>query len=179
MVGAYSDNQPDYSWMTPHETRSWTQFWYPFRDIGGVKNANTEAAVNLEVKDGKVFVGFYATSDHPTANVSLKLKDQVLLQETTAINPGKSYVKEVTFPAGADEHDLRASLSADGSELVAYSPIKLQPEDKPAPVTNFPPAAEMKTNEELYLAGLRIAEFHAPNAKPDPYWQEALETRPR
>ena len=178
MVGAYSDNQPDYSWMTPHETRSWTQFWYPFRDIGGVKNANTEAAVNLEVKDGKVLVGFYATSDHPAARVSLKLKDQVLLQETTAINPGKSYVKEVAFPAGADEHDLRASLSADGRELVAYSPVKLQPEDKPAPVTNFPPAAEMKTNEELYLAGLRIEEFHAPNAKPDPYWQEALKRDP-
>lgn len=178
MVGAYSDNQPDYSWMTPHETRSWSQFWYPFRDIGGVKNANTEAAVNLDVKDGKVFVGFYATSDHRTAKVSLKLKDQALLQETVAINPGKSYVKEVAFPAGADEHDLRASLAAEGRELVAYSPIKLEPEDKPAPVTNFPPAAEMKTNEELYLAGLRIEEFHAPNAKPDPYWQEALKRDP-
>ncbi|OHB66156.1 MAG: hypothetical protein A2Y77_13535 [Planctomycetes bacterium RBG_13_62_9] len=178
MVGAYSDNQPDYSWMTPHETRRWTQFWYPFRDIGGVKNANTEAAVNLEVKDGKILVGFYTTADHPAARVGLKLKDQVLFQETTAINPGKSYVKEVALPAGADEHDLCASLLAEGRELVAYSPVKLQPEGRPAPVTSFPPAAEMKTNEELYLAGLRIEEFHAPNAKPDPYWQEALKRDP-
>ena len=66
----------------------------------------------------------------------------------------------------------------DGRELVAYSPVKLQPEDRPAPVTSFPPAAEMKTNEELYLAGLRIEQFHAPNAKPDPYWQEALKRDP-
>ncbi len=36
----------------------------------------------------------------------------------------------------------------------------------------------MKTNEELYLAGLRIEQFHAPNAKPDPYWQEALQRDP-
>ena len=71
MVGAYSDNQPDYSWMTPHETRRWTQFWYPFRDIGGVKNANTEAAVNLEVKDGRILVGFCATADHPAARADL------------------------------------------------------------------------------------------------------------
>jgi tetratricopeptide (TPR) repeat protein len=178
MVGAYSDNQPDYSWMTPHETRRWTQFWYPFRDIGGVKNANTEAAVNLEAKDGRILVGFCATADHPAARVSLKLKDQVLLQETIAINPGKPYVKEVAFPAGADEHDLRASLAAEGRELVAYAPVKLQPEDKPAPVTSFLPAEQIKTNEELYLAGLRIEEFHTPNAKPAPYWQEALKRDP-
>ena len=29
MVGAYSDNQPDYSWMTPHETRRWTPILVP------------------------------------------------------------------------------------------------------------------------------------------------------
>ena len=52
-----------------HETRSWTQYWYPFRDIDGVKNANTEAAVNLEVQDGKIRLGFCTTSDHPAANV--------------------------------------------------------------------------------------------------------------
>jgi len=178
MVGAYSDNQPDYSWMTPHEMRSWTQFWYPFRDIGGAKNANIDAAVNLEVKDGKILVGLYTTSDHPSADVSLKLKDRVLLQETIAINPGKAYVREVALPAGADEHDLCVSLRADDRELITYSPVRLQPEDRPAPVTSFPPAAEMKTNEELYLAGLRIEEFQAPNAKPDPYWQEALQRDP-
>jgi len=35
MVGAYSDNQPDYSWLQPYETRMWNQYWYPFRDIEG------------------------------------------------------------------------------------------------------------------------------------------------
>ena len=48
MVGAYSDNQPDYSWLQPYETKSFKMYWYPFRDIGGVKKANLEAAVNLE-----------------------------------------------------------------------------------------------------------------------------------
>ena len=49
MVGAYSDNQPDYSWLQPYETKAFEMYWYPFRDIGGVKKANLEAAVNLEV----------------------------------------------------------------------------------------------------------------------------------
>ena len=37
MVGAYSDNQPDYSWLQPFEERSFEMNWYPFRGIDGVK----------------------------------------------------------------------------------------------------------------------------------------------
>jgi hypothetical protein len=37
MVGAWSDNQPDYSWMQPYEAKSVKQYWYPFRGIGGAK----------------------------------------------------------------------------------------------------------------------------------------------
>lgn len=178
MVGAYSDNQPDYTWLAPYETRTWTQVWYPFRDIDGMKNANTDAAVNLEVKEGKAKVGFYATADHPAATITVRLKDKVLLQEQTAINPGHSYVKEIALPSGADEHDLRVSLTAEGRELIAYTPMKLEPEAMPKPVTDTPRPEQIKTNEELYLAGLRIEQFHAPGAAPDPYWQEALKRDP-
>ncbi len=178
MVGAYSDNQPDYSWMQPYETRTWKQNWYPFRDIDGVKNANTEAAVNLEVKDGKATVGLFATSNYPEAQVSLKLKDQVLLSEKVSINPAKAYVKEVAIPAGADEHDLRAAMSVGGVELIAYSPIKLTPQEAPPGVTNYPQPSEIKTNEELYLTGLRIDQFRDPQREPEPYWEEALKRDP-
>ena len=178
MVGAYSDNQPDYSWLQPYETRTWTQYWYPFRDIDGVKNANIDAAVNLEVKDGKATVGFYSTRAHQSATVMLKLKDQVLLSEKIAISPGHSFVKVVTLPAGTDEHDLRAAIEADGHELVAYSPVRLQPEKMPSPVADPRAPAEIKTTEELYLAGLRMEQFHSPNGDPNAYWQEALRRDP-
>ncbi len=49
MVGAFSDNQPDYSWIKPYEVKTFKQCWYPVRDIGGFKNANLNAAVNLEL----------------------------------------------------------------------------------------------------------------------------------
>ena len=178
MVGAYSDNQPDYSWLQPYETRTWTQYWYPFRDIDGVKNANTDAAVNLEVKDGKAIVGFFSTQSRHAATVILKLKDQVLLDEKIAISPDHPFIKQITLPSGTDEHDLRASIEADGRELVAYSPIKLQSESMPAPVTNPLAPTEIKTNEELYLAGLRLEQFHSPNGDPNTYWQEALRRDP-
>ncbi len=46
--------------------------WYPFRDIGGVKKANLDAAVNLEVANGQAKVGFYTTSAHSAARVRVE-----------------------------------------------------------------------------------------------------------
>jgi tetratricopeptide (TPR) repeat protein len=40
------------------------------------------------------------------------------------------------------------------------------------------PPAEIKTNEELYLTGLRAQQFHSPSVDPIPYWQEALRRDP-
>jgi tetratricopeptide (TPR) repeat protein len=178
MVGAYSDNQPDYSWLQPFETKSFEMHWYPFRDIGGVKNANLDAAVNLDVTNGTARVGFCSTSNHRLATVALKAGDKVLFEEKIAINPGKPFVKQISIPSGLDEHDLRASLAADGRELVAYSPVRLQPATMPESVTNMPAATNILTVEELYLAGQRIEQFHDPAREPEPYWEEALRRDP-
>ena len=178
MVGAYSDNQPDYSWLQPYETRSFSMNWYPFREIGGVKKANLDAAVNLDVANGSAKLGFYTTSAHPAAKVLLKAGQKILLQETIAINPGKPYLKQVPLPAGVDEHDLLASISDGSRELVAYSPVRLKPQPPPKAVTTPPAPADVKSNEELYLIGLRAEQFHDPNLDPAPYWQEALRRDP-
>ena len=179
MVGAYSDNQPDNSWLQPYEVKKFTQYWYPLRDIGGVKNANLSAAVNLDVaKDGTAKLGFYATAEHKGATVILKAGDKVLLEEKIDIAPDHAYLKQLSLPAGLDEHSLRASLSADGRDLVAYSPVKLNDGPMPKPVRPPLEPAEIKTNEELYLAGLRIDQFYNPSLEPDPYWEEALKRDP-
>ena len=174
MTGAYSDNQPDYSWLQPYEGRSFSMHWYPFRDIGGVKNANLDAAVNLEVTGGNARMGFYTTSVHKAATVTLMAGQRVLHRETVAIDPGKSCIRQVPVPAGIDEHDLVASISHGGRELVSYSPIRLTPVQAPPGATDPPAPADVKTNEELYLIGLRARQFHDPANDPMPYWEEAL-----
>ncbi len=50
MVGAWSDNQPDYSWIRPYEVKIHKQYWYPVKEIGGIKYANLNGAVNLEMQ---------------------------------------------------------------------------------------------------------------------------------
>ena len=44
MVGCWSDNQPDYSWIAPYETRTVKQYWFQVKGIGGM-------AVVLKAKD--------------------------------------------------------------------------------------------------------------------------------
>ncbi len=179
MVGAYSDNQPDYSWIQPYEVKSFKWYWYPFRDIGGVKSANINAAVNLDVSEnGTAKFGFYTTSAHEAATVTLKTADKILVQETVSINPTKAYVKEISIPAEIDQYDLRAALAVDGQELVSYSPVRLEPQEMPEAVQAPPDPEDIKTNEELYLTGLWIEQFHNPSLDPDPYWQEALRRDP-
>jgi len=178
MVGAYSDNQPDYSWLQPYETRSFSMNWYPFRDIGGVKKANLDAAVNLAVEKSAATVGFYTTSAHPGARVTLKAGERILLDERVAIDPGKPYVKQVSLPAGVEEHDLIAAISAGGRELVSYRPVRLTPVAEPKPVTAPPAPQAIKTNEDLYLTGLRAQQFFDPAVDPIPYWEEALRRDP-
>jgi tetratricopeptide (TPR) repeat protein len=182
MTGAYSDNQPDYSWLQPYETKSFQMFWYPFRDIDGVKNANLDAAVNLDIDTNQnvVKVGFCTTSEHHSAMATITCGlHSNLLEENISISPDKPYVKQIALPPRANIYDLRASLSVDGRELVFYSPVRLTPMEMPKPFTGPPPPAEIKTVEELYLAGQRIEQFHAPGtASPEPYWEEALRRDP-
>ena len=173
MVGAYSDNQPDYSWLQSNEERSFVMSLFPFRGIDGVKNANLDAAVNLDVKDGKALFGFSTTKAYQDATVTLKAGDKVLSEEHISINPGKPYAKQVTLD-GQNEHELRASISAGGRELVAYSPIVLQSIPKPVSYAEPKEPEQIKNDEQLFLAGQRIDQFHNPTLDADPYWEEAL-----
>jgi tetratricopeptide (TPR) repeat protein len=178
MAGSYSDNQPDYSWLQPGEVKSFQQYWYPFRAIGGARNATLEAAVNLDVTDGRARIGFHATAVHPHATVVLKAGETILLEEKTAIGPAQPYTREVALPPGTDEYKLRVSLADGGRELVAYTPVRLTPEPMPKAVEPVPAPSQMATNEELYLAGLRIEQFYNASLDPLAYWREALHRDP-
>ncbi len=180
MVGAYSDNQPDYSWIGPGETREFVQRWYGIRDIKSVKNATDDAAVNLErISPEKVFLGFNATTKYPNAKVLLLQGDKTLYEQTISIDPATPYVKEIPVPVYVKDAELKAILKdASGKELVAYQPVVLEEKPLPEVVSGTKPVKEYKTVEELYLAGLRIEQFHNARLNPMDFYNEALSRDP-
>jgi len=180
MAGAYSDNQPDYSWIQPYEVKTWKQYWYPMRQIGSVKNANLDAAVNLEVdSERNAKIGLNTTAEFADAKVELRAGKQVLLERKILISPDKPFSARVPLPPGVSEGDLKVSLfDAANRELISYRSRKPKGEPMPEPVK--PPLApkEIKTVEELYLTGLRLEQFYNPALNPYPYYEEALRRDP-
>jgi tetratricopeptide (TPR) repeat protein len=178
MVGGFSDNQPDYSWIQPYEVKTVHEFWYPFREIGGVKNANIEAAVNLEVEGGAARIGAATTASQPEARVVVDAAGKRVFERAVAIAPDKPFTASVDLPAGTKETDVRIAVLAGGRELVSYQPAVKKASPMPAPVTPPPAPAAIKTNEELLLAGQRLEQFHSPARDPDPYYLEVLKRDP-
>lgn len=179
MIGAWSDNQPDYSWIQPGEKREVTQYWYPFRGLAGLKNATREAACNLAVEAGRARIAFHATSDRKNVRCVLKSGGQTLFEDTFDIGPAAPYAKDLSLPPGTTGDEVQLALYAeDGRELVAFDPRPKKSAPLPPPVK--PPASptDIPTNEELYLAGLRLEQFHNPALEPYPYYEEALRRDP-
>ena len=180
MVGGYSDNQPDYSWIAPGEIREWKQTWFPLKGIQGVKNASEFAAVNLKkLDDGKWLLGYDASVVLKDARVTLSCGDTMLLDRRVDIDPDRFFLDTLEVPDGVDEQALYTSLTdSEGNLMVDYRPVKLQEHELPHVIDGTKPVSEYETVEELYLAGLRVDQFN--NARLDymDFYNEALRRDP-
>jgi tetratricopeptide (TPR) repeat protein len=182
MVGAFSDNQPDYSWIRPYEVKTFTQYWYPVKDIQGFKNANLNGAVNLESREkNQVFLGYCITRKVGKATVTLKNKEKIIFTENLEISPEKAFTKLIRINEPYDLTELYTELtdSETGEILVSYKPVEFRKADKLPDIVRRPPIPkEIGTVEELYLTGSRIEQFYNPTLNAMDYYQEALKRDP-
>ena len=176
MTGAYSDNQPDYSWIAPGEIRVFKQYWYPIRKIGGVKNANTDAAVNLErISENKIRVGLNATTVFKNARLVVTAGNKKLTDMKLDISPASPFIQEFPIDRSITDTAVRVALiSSEGKELIVYQPRALVPEPMPKTVERPRAPKSYVSNEELYLTGLRLEQFRNANVDPMPYYEEAV-----
>ncbi|CAM4448570.1 DUF5107 domain-containing protein [Paenibacillus xylanexedens] len=177
MTGIYTDNQPDFTWLQPYEAKSFSQYFMPYKGIGMVKNATIDAAVNLEMDErtGMVTVMVYATSVFEQVTVEVIGSTTVYLHERCNISPTELY--KSSFPwSGQDEwHQLRLSVrTVEGKVLVAYQPERSEIQEVPDPATPLPLPSEIRTNEQLYLAGLHLEQYRHATYEPEPYYLEGL-----
>lgn len=180
MVGCWSDNQPDYSWIDPYETRTVKQYWFPVKGIGGVKNVTIDGAVNLErlEKKSEMLLGFHSTRELKGCTVELLENGKAAFTEKgVEIGPDKPWCKTVKADAGVkDQAYTGRLLDAEGKVVLAYTPVPEDPGDPlPEKVANPKPPAEYASAEEAYLTGLRLDQFHNGLIDPVPYYARALE----
>jgi len=170
MAGVYTDNQPDFSFLAPYETRTFRQYWYPIREIGPAHAANLEAALSLLVADGRARVGVSVTEAHAGAVVRL----EPVARWQMDLAPGKPFVAETG--CAIDKPTL--IVEADGRELIRYVEQDRAGDSAPEPCTEPPAPAEIAGNDELYITGLHLEQYRHATRSPEDYWQEGLRRDP-
>ena len=179
MAGVYTDNQPDFAFLNPGETRVFSQYWYPIRDIGPACQANADAAVSLAVADEKLRVGVATTSRVADARVVLACRDQTLGNWTATISPDHPFSVELPLAAPVERKDIVLRVSAaDGREVIAYRSFAANNDRVPQSATEPPPPSAIASADELFITGLHIDQYRHATRAADAYWREALRRDP-
>jgi tetratricopeptide (TPR) repeat protein len=179
MAGVYTDNQPDFSFIQPYETKTFVQCWYPIQRIGPATLANEQAAVRLSVEAGFGHVGVAVTGAFPAATVRLERGSELLVERRADLAPGAPLLFEVPLPPGTVAAELRLRvLASDGRALIDHVPEIPNPGPLPAPASEPPAPVDIVTIEELYLTGLHLEQYRHATRLPEPYWREALRRDP-
>ena len=182
MMGAYSDNQPDYNWNKPYEVKKFTQYYYGIRNIKGVKAGNTLAAMNFEPQGkGKYLLGVNTTEAKDGMKVELVRDGKKIYENVLAIAPDKPFVETVKLDEAFKPYEITMNLyEADGKPVLSYTPRKYTSYDKELPqIVDRPKRPhEIENNEECYFVGLRNLQFHNPFVNPADYFLEVLRRDP-
>lgn len=181
MAGAYSDNQPDYNWNFPYETKEFSQYWYGIRNIGGVKAGDRHAAINMTVnEDGTALVGVNTTSRRNGLKVEVVNAGNPVFTKTISTAPDKPFHQIVKTGDFEKDTDLTMNLyDENGKLLFTYTPVHHDTSTPLPEIVERPlRPAEIENTEECYLVGLRNLQFHNPFINPVDYFMEVLRRDP-
>jgi len=179
MMGTYSDNQPDYVWNAPGQSRISTMYFYPMKDMDFIRQADKNFAMNMVEENGKLQLQINSTSVRDIY-VNVKTNEgKDIFTEKINITPKKGYRKTIDLPKGTSLFDLKMSiLSNSKKELLSYSPEKIEPAEHPKPYADRGNPEDMKSVEDIILTGIRLVQFSNPFYKPESYFEEALKREP-
>jgi tetratricopeptide (TPR) repeat protein len=174
MAGVYTDNQPDFSFLAPWETKTFTQKWYPIHRIGAPQMANADAALSLQIKDGFARIGVSVTQSFEAAKVRLACGETEIESWTRDITVEDPLVVTAKLPVDTPDQTVSVIVEAAQRTLIEYIPASMTPATRPETAKEPLPPEQIASIEELYLTGLHLSQYHHATRRPEIYWQEAL-----
>lgn len=185
MTGSYTDNQPDFAYIEPGETKEFVNCWYPIQGIGDVSNASVDGAIRLTPaeKAGSWYVGAVVTKRHEKLKLVLISNDgengRVLYQKEGALDPESFWLEETELPAEIPAHRLTLALyNEEGEEIVSYTPAVKGKKQPPKPRLRAPYPKDVDSLEMLYIYGRHLAQYKHGTYQPEDYYLEALRRSP-
>ena len=174
MCGAFTDNQPDFSWLNPNEEKSFEEYFMPYAEIGVVKNATKEAAINVEFDEKEIYVKVYATAFYENTTVQIFQNENLIKEYKTNLSPIQIFHQTVNAKDKFLKEEIKVVLTHDDKILISYQPRSKIGKDIPPPAKAAKKPEEIESNELLYLNGLHLEQYRHATFSPANYYQEAL-----
>ncbi len=173
MTGMFTDNQPDFTFLAPYEEKTFVQYFMPYKQVGAIKNANLNIAINIEVNDGLAKIIAYSPEVLEDARIVLSDGEKVLFEKVETISPNQPFISEVEV--GNVTNVTLAVFDKDGKNLIEYS-IKEKDdfEEVPQPATESKLPKDIESLEELYLTAVHLEQYRHATYNPIDYYIEGL-----
>lgn len=173
MTGCFTDNQPDFTWIMPYETKTFEQHWYSLKGIRDLKNATDKGAIGVWKDEKGVGISFNVTFP---VSVTLDVNQEKYFFEAV---PGQVYTCR---PKHVEEVDSVTAVLTDGGgrELVAWHrlPMFFEGKEAPRPRKKADAPEKIASMDELWLNGMHLEQYKHATAKPESYYLEGLKRDP-
>src|SRR6202166_1751296 len=88
-------NQETYAFLEPRQTISFSEFWMPVRDIGGISRANLAGVVHLSRRENALLAGLNVNQAVAGATLRILAGDQALFQDKVDLTPQHTWSHEL------------------------------------------------------------------------------------
>lgn len=178
MAGVYTDNQPDFSWLSPGEEKSFTQVFMPYKDVGMVKNATVNAVIGFELCGGTATLRVYTTAIQVNAKAVLFVDNAEIASFQFDSSPAQPFATKFPVPFDTVEWELKVIVyDRNGRELVKYAPSSVKAEI-PESARPIDAPDTLDSLESLYLAGTHLEQYRHATRRPEDYYREGLRRDP-
>ncbi|MBO4355792.1 MAG: DUF5107 domain-containing protein, partial [Clostridia bacterium] len=174
MAGSYSDNQPNFSWIEPYETKQFSEYWYPISQTGTLSFANLNAAISVKRAGGSGIIKITPTANYKDALITVETDGKQIVSEKTDLVPTK--VHEIHID-DIPEY-VRIIINANEKCIADYTEKNYDYITVPPTFDGLPSTEKLKTTQELYLAGIHVKQYRDPAIMPDAYFKAALQKDP-
>ncbi len=178
MAGVYTDNQPDFSYLAPWETKTFTQNWFPIHTIDAPVAANADAALSVRTGRNALRIGVCVTAPVDDAKIVLKIGGVEVSCENTSINVANPALIEFSLPFGSKPAEIAVMVYAGQQLLIEYDPAQIEAATPPVTAKEPKSPEEMESVEELYLTGVHLEQYRHATRMPESYWAEGLRRDP-
>ena len=180
MAGVYTDNQPDFTYLLPYETKTFSQFWWSYKNLGPVQNAGKDLAIRLETGDDNLLdFGVAASRVFNNLTIVLGIGNQKKVFGNVSISPEQPWKEpKIKIEAGQENGISLSVFNKEGKELIAYTHVEID-KTRNRKVAFEPELPEkVESANELELIGEHLELYRHPTRYPKAYWEEAIKRDP-